>query len=446
MGSEALIEASCGVVRGYVEGTVLRARGIPYAAARRFSLPERLSPWTEPFDAVEESPGCPQPGSPLLERMFGPGYVAGRQDEDCQRLTVTSPEPDEIGEGRLPVMVWIHGGSYTSGSGDAPLMDPAPLVEEQRVIVVTVTYRLGVLGYLGDGADRPANLGLFDQIAALRWVQENIEAFGGDPDNVTVFGQSAGADAVAHLMTLSDTPRLFRRAIMQSAPARSPQRQKVADAMATATAGLRADAPLSEVFAAQREAEQAASAFGLAASMPFGVQYGHDPLPTWAECERAWARNAPEIDLLIGYTAEEARFFLPTLPTFERATRLPLIGRALRWTMSRSLTQVIYTSSARRFAHAHAAAGGRGCYYRIDWPGNAGPYGAAHTVDLPLLFGSAEDWRDSGLLRGLSARQIRDAATQLRQLWADFARDGRLAARRLPDVITIQELPSRGRR
>ncbi|WP_120004852.1 carboxylesterase family protein [Nesterenkonia muleiensis] len=441
MESEARIDAPCGVVLSQVHGGVLRARGIAYASARRFAPPEPLPRWTEPLPALEESPACPQPDSPLLEKMFGVGWVATQQDEDCQRLTVTAP--NDIHDGQLPVMVWIHGGSYTSGSGDARLMDPAPLVEEQQVIVVTVTYRLGILGYLGDGATRPANLGLLDQIAALHWVQENIGAFGGDPDNVTIFGQSAGADAVAHLMTLPEAPRLFRRAIIQSAPSRSPQREKIAEAMVAATTGLCADAPLSEVFAAQREAEQAASAFGLAASMPFGVQYGHEPLPSWAECEHAWARNAPAIDLLIGYTADEARFFLPALPGLDRAARLPLIGRALRWTASWSLTQVIYTRSARRFARAHAAAGGRGWSYRIDWPGNAGPYGAAHTIDLPLLFGRAEDWHGTGLLQGLSATQIRDAATQLRQLWADFARDGRFPDRRLAHLITIRKLHSR---
>ena len=120
---------------------------------------------------------------------------------------------------RLPVMVWLHGGSYTSGSGDLAIFDPAVLVAETRVIVVSVTYRLGLFGYLSTSTGRPANLGLLDQIEAFRWVQRNIASFGGDPGRVTAFGQSAGGDAVAHLMATPDAASLFQRAIIQSAPA-----------------------------------------------------------------------------------------------------------------------------------------------------------------------------------------------------------------------------------
>ncbi len=442
MGSSLQVDAACGPVLASTDGGVVRASGIPYAWARRFEPPTPFPPWEAPLLTAEDAPASPQPTSRLLERMLGPGYVAERQDEHCQRLSVTAPAPSAAR--LLPVMVWIHGGSYTSGSGDAPLTDPAALVIEQQIVVVTVTYRLGILGYLGDGADRPANLGLLDQVMALRWVRDNIRAFGGDPEAVTVFGQSAGGDAVAHLIALEEAPRLFRRAIIQSAPPRSPDRQRIADAMAAATTELRADTPLPEVLQAQAVAQRAAAGFGLAASMPFGVQYGQDPLPSWEACWSTWARNASAIDLLIGCTIDEARFFLPTIPTLDRLTRLPLIGPALRWVVSRSLTRTLYGSPARQFARAHATAGGHGYTYRLEWPGRNGPHGAAHTVDLALLFSTPEEWLSGELLRGIDPEDLRSAGATLRQLWADFARTGWLRIARFPGLITLTPLPRHG--
>ncbi|RII90307.1 carboxylesterase family protein, partial [Clavibacter michiganensis] len=186
------------------------------ATAVRFAPPVPHPDWTEPRAATAWAPACPQPPMEELDAVLG-SFAGLAVDEDCLRVSVTMPRdvrPDDA----LPVMVWIHGGSYVSGAGDVPIMDPAALVAEQRVVVVTVTYRLGLLGYLGDGRDRPANLGLLDQLEALRWVARNIRAFGGDPGRVTAFGQSAGGDAVAHLLAVPEAAGLVRRAIVQSAP------------------------------------------------------------------------------------------------------------------------------------------------------------------------------------------------------------------------------------
>lgn len=206
--------APAGEIIGHRDGDVLRARGIRYARAARFQRPIAEAP-TDTIDATRPAPGCPQPPMDFLERALGVKRGELEFDEDCLRLSVTVPA-DATATDALPVMVMIHGGSYTSGAGDLAIYDPARLVSEQRVIVVNVTYRLGLLGYLGDGADRPANLGLLDQIEALRWVRTNISAFGGDAESVTVFGQSAGGDATAHLMIARGTEGLFRRAIIQS--------------------------------------------------------------------------------------------------------------------------------------------------------------------------------------------------------------------------------------
>ena len=142
---------------------------------------------------------------PFLDDILGTRYGELPGSEDCQRLSITMPA-DLADDERVPVMVWLHGGSYTSGSGDLAIFDAKALVAENRVIVVSVTYRLGLFGYLATGTGRPANLGLLDQLEAFRWVQRNIGAFGGDPGRVTAFGQSAGGDAVAHLMATPEAP------------------------------------------------------------------------------------------------------------------------------------------------------------------------------------------------------------------------------------------------
>ncbi|MEO7586959.1 MAG: carboxylesterase family protein, partial [Arachnia sp.] len=208
------VRCPAGNVTGWYDGAVMRATGIRYARAERHRAPEAEPEGDGDIDATHFSPRCPQRANPLQtpeseRREMG-------VDEHAQYLSITAPRDAVPGEG-LPVMVWIHGGSYETGGGDETYSDPALLVEEQRVIVVAVTYRLGPLGFLG-GDDRPANLGLLDQVEALRWVRRNIAAFGGDPDTITAFGQSAGADAVAHLMIADGAAGLFRRAILQSPP------------------------------------------------------------------------------------------------------------------------------------------------------------------------------------------------------------------------------------
>lgn len=149
--------------------------------------------------------------------MIGSSLRPLTSTEDCLRLSLTMPGDIQPGDSR-PVMVWIHGGSYVFGAGDAAIFDPRAMVEEQGVIVVSVTYRLGLFGFLGGSGGRAANVGLLDIIEVLRWVNRNIQAFGGAADCVTLFGQSAGGDAIAHLMIAEDAQGLFQRAIIQSAP------------------------------------------------------------------------------------------------------------------------------------------------------------------------------------------------------------------------------------
>ncbi|MDA3645467.1 carboxylesterase family protein [Saccharopolyspora indica] len=406
---------------------MLRATGIPYARARRFTAPAPVEDWSTPLAATEWSPGCPQAPVAFLERVLGATADGRRQDEHCQHLSVTLPAGARPGDD-LPVMVWIHGGSYTSGAGDLAIMDPAPLVAQENLVVVSVTYRLGLFGYLGDGRGRPANLGLLDQIEALRWVRRNIAAFGGDPANVTAFGQSAGGDAVAHLMATPGATGLFDRAIIQSAPLGiSRGRAKMNRAMAEATRDITPDMPATAVVARQAAAGRAAARFGLKAVMPFGTQYGHHPLPREEHLPAAWDAVAGDIDVLIGHTAEEVRLFLATVPALQRLTTVPVLGEAILGRAVEAITTKVYGRPAEHFARRHARAGGRAHRYVITWAAPGNPNGAAHTIDLPLLFGDEKAWRHAELVAGATWAEITTAATALRHLWAEFARGHPLA-------------------
>ncbi|WP_345266202.1 carboxylesterase family protein [Nocardioides nanhaiensis] len=423
---------------------VLRARGIRYARAERFAPPvpePDVEPAGEsggaPITSGEPSPACPQPASALLEEMFGGGFGGLGEDEACQRLSVTLPgdvtaESVRAGE-RLPVMVFLHGGSYVYGAADVPVHDPATLVAEQRVIVVGVTYRLGVFGFLGgslgEGRERPANLGLLDQLEALRWVQRNIAALGGDPENVTVFGESAGADAIAHLVATPAARGLFGRAILQSPPLGIARgRAAMSAAMLALTEEVEAATPSADVVALHERLEQAARPFGLVAAMPFGTQYGHHPLPAEDDVDAAWRAAAPEVEVLIGSNAREAAFFVPNVPPAARLGALPVVGGPALELVCSLLSWRVYGSGIARFAQRHAEAGGRALTYTLTWGAPGNPLRSAHTIDLALLFPSRDAWAGSPLVAGVAWEDVVAAGRPVRAAWAQFARTGALAA------------------
>lgn len=415
-----------GTVVGWRDRGVVRATGIRYARAERYAAPVAEPRATDVIDATSWAPACPQAGSPLLERMFPDGFGDLDQDEHCQRLSVTVPE-DARPDDRLPVMVFIHGGSYVSGAGDVPIHDPAVLVREEGVVVVSVTYRLGLFGYLGSPEGRPANLGLLDQVEALRWVQRNIAGFGGDPDNVTAFGESAGADAVVHLMVADGARGLFRRAIVQSAPLGITRgREAMTAAMAAEASTVPADAPGEEVVTHYDRLNQRARSFGLIGAMPFGLQYGHAPLPREDDLEAAWAAVAPDVEVLIGTNSRESSFFVTEVPALERVQAVPLLGRRAVEGVVRATTRRIYTRDARRFVRRHRRAGGRATRYTISWGPREGDLAGAHTIELVLLFPHRTGWETSPLVAGTPWAEVQAAGRPVRRTWAEFARTGQV--------------------
>lgn len=416
-----------GRITGVADGSVVRALGIPYAHAERFALPEPVAVFDEPFRATTPSPVAPQPQATFVDQLLHPveGLVA---DEHCQRLSITAPADVRPGE-RLPVIVWIHGGSYVIGGGDLPIYDARDLVTEQRVVFVSVTFRLGVLGFLGDGVSVPANLGLLDIIEALRWVQRNIAAFGGDPDLVTVAGQSAGGDAAAHLVISDGAAGLFRRVIVQSAPlGLSRGRARMNRAMTRAVGAVHPDTPLDEVLDRQALGTRAAAPFGLPGGMPFGTQYGFAPLPAERDTGRAWSDAAPSVDVLIGSGADETAMYVPLVPGLRSLARVRAVRPLLRWLLVRPLSEVIYGRDVRRFAARHRAAGGRATSYRLHRGVTVQPTGAVHMSDLPLLLGGREAWAGSRFVPERDWPEVERRGRAFRAIWAEFARTGRVTA------------------
>lgn len=215
------VETSCGRIEGLQRNGHQAFLGIPFATApsgaRRFCAPLPAQPWTGTRTATEFGDAAIQGTHPV------PGMAAsGPRDEDCLFLNVYTPAADNA---KRPVLFWIHGGGFMLGSGSEALYNGAPLVQRGDIVVVTIHYRLGAFGYLylgahgGDAWGATANAGQLDQIAALTWVRDNITAFGGDPANVTIAGESAGSMAAATLLAMPAARGLFRRAILQSGAA-----------------------------------------------------------------------------------------------------------------------------------------------------------------------------------------------------------------------------------
>ena len=211
-----------GDLQGLLDGGVVVFRGVPYArpplGPLRFAPPEPPDPWIGVRDATSFGP----PSLQLTNVVSGEQSDTLDSSEDCLTLNVWTPAVDD---GRRPVLVWIHGGAFLVGSGSNPMNHGAVLARRGDIVVVTINYRLGMFGYLrgidvcGEALPSTGNAGLLDQLAALTWVRDQIAAFGGDPDNVTVAGQSAGAISISAMLAMSHARRPFQKAILQSGSA-----------------------------------------------------------------------------------------------------------------------------------------------------------------------------------------------------------------------------------
>ncbi|MFC0542221.1 carboxylesterase family protein [Kutzneria chonburiensis] len=410
---------------------LLVARGVHYGMAERFAPAVAVEPWTDPVDATRPGPYCPQVPN-FIEYVMGDVLAGLEASEDCLVLSVHAPR-DAAG---APVMVYYHGGAYVTGSGESARYRPTRLAAEGKVVVVTVSYRVGIFGYLTptrEGVE--TNLGLRDQLLALRWVARNIASFGGDPANVTIFGQSAGGDSVASLLLSEPARGLYRRAITHSAPlgmraGRAALHRAVRAAADEALRTRPRDLSAEDLLEVQEIAARAGRTFGWTGGMPLGFHYGEYPLPPESEVPAVIARHAPGIDLLLLHIRDDALPLARIDRSVARLMKLGPVGRTVVDGISKIATARLFDHPARRLAKDWRAAGGQAGHYRMDWKPDHTDFGSPHSLELPFLFGSDADWADAAML-GEYAGHLDERlpiGRELRAAWARFAHDGTLPA------------------
>lgn len=425
------LATSAGLIAVDLGEGMVRARGVAYGRARRFEAGRAVEPWPGRRAATSPGPACPQRAG-RLDFVTGPVVDHLRVDEDCLVLSVTAPQ----GAAGLPVMVWFHGGAYVAGGGESAKYDPTPLVRDGDVVVVTVTYRLGIFGYLAPAdSDADDNIGLRDQILALQWVRDNVAAFGGNPDDVTVFGQSAGGDSVIALMLSDGTDGLFHRVIAQSAPlgvgtgtaavaaGRAEMAVSMQAAMSDTLGGtLPREATIEQLLAAEQAAAVAAQRFSLLGGMAFAPRLGRYPLPTAEDLPSRLADAARRVELFIGYTKDDGAPFV-AMRSQVAAMRPDRLRRQVIRAATRPVTMRVFGRGASEFVTSWRKAGGRAGTYRFDWAPPGAPFGACHCIELPYLFGTAGAWSDAPMLG--PRRMVDDAlGERLRSVWTGFARGG----------------------
>jgi para-nitrobenzyl esterase len=419
-----LVRTPAGAVRGLRDAFGERYRAIPYAqaptGAGRFGEPVPHPGWSGVRDGTGPGPTAPQPvrdfGRLDMTPYFGPGWVRG-----ADHLTVDVRTP-AAGGGRRPVMVFVHGGGFVTGSARAALYDGRAFARD-GVVVVTVQYRLGVPGFLAlRGA--PDNRGLLDVLLALRWVQDTIGLFGGDPGNVTVFGQSAGATLIGALLATPQAKGLFQRAIMQSGSGTGAFTPEQAERVTTAAAAALGTAPTAEGFAGIPD-ERFLEVLPALSGLDLRTDTARDPLaglspfslvlPT-QPADSLTSGPAGQVDLLLGTNTEEGHLYLVPFgkPAGERQSKL--LGDALFGTGTARMAD----------AHAHVAAG-RTHVYSFGHRSTAfdGRLGATHTVELPFVFDLADEpWLhgETGLLGPDPAPG--GLASRVHRAWVKFATTG----------------------
>ncbi len=440
---------------GRRDGDLNVFRGVRYAqppvGPRRFGKPEPLPRSDETVDAGADGPTPPQLPS-RLEIAMGPS--AGMPGEDCLSLTIWAPA--DLGSEKVPVLVWFHGGAFMSGAGSLPWYAGAALARAGRIVVVSVNSRLGALGYLRLSGVSDGNLGLHDQRASLRWVQQCIDGFGGDPASVCIAGQSAGAFAVLALAVMAEGRSLFRRAILQSGPfglepeplARAEERGRIfAEAL-----DVRPDAesmrrvPVDVLLRSARAVAQRFSRGPGDSTPPFVPCLDGDLLQAPLLASTA-AGAASWCDMIVGYTREECSVFSAIDPAFKAMTREQLHAMlraefgakadalmaeytALRGYRNAGALHADAASDRRFIAPAlalaqHQAQAGRAAFvYQFNWPSPTTDFGACHCIELPFLFGDRVAWAQAPMFRGASDADYHHIGGAMRGYWTHFARAG----------------------
>jgi para-nitrobenzyl esterase len=465
----SIVETAVGKLRGVTANGISAFKGIPYGAptggANRFMPPRPPQPWAGLRDASAYHAQAPQmPGRPErrleLRTILGP-VDTSPASEDCLTLNVWTPGTDRA---RRPVMVWLHGGAFAYGSGNRAVTDGANLARRGDVVVVSVNHRLNIFGFLhlaeigGEHYAHSGNAGMLDLIAALEWVRDNIQVFGGNPGNITIFGESGGGGKVSVLLAMPRARGLFHRAVIQSGASIRVRTSERAAALTEAVMnelGITSgdcerlhDVPVDRLAAAIAPASRAVGrpTLPLLDRYDFGPTVDGTDLPT-QPFDPAAPAIARDIPLLIGGTREESGFFLADdNEVWERrvsedslrrriaevagaqADRVLDLYRTLRPGASRedlliaTLTGSNFWVRTVMLAERKAAQRGAPVYvYSLDWrsPVCDGRLQAHHAMDLPFVFDNV-DVPDTTS----GAPGARELAAIVSATWAAFARTG----------------------
>ena len=469
--SVAVAQTANGKVAGYIQDGVTIFKGIPYAKANRFEAPVQADSWEGIRSCRQYGPVSPQgarAGWANDEIAFAFNWNDGVQGEDCLRLNVWTPALDSR---KRPVMVWLHGGGYSAGSGqELPSYDGTSLAFAEDVVVVSINHRLNVLGFLdlsayGETYAKSANAGLLDIVASLKWVRDNIAAFGGDPSNVTIFGQSGGGGKVTTLLATPCAKGLFHKAIVQSGSMLRTMESKYSRKIGIATVrnlGLDAssidkisEVPYGELLAAgekaiaqvKAEADRdgvASFIFGWAPTVDGAV------LPSQPFDPQAPAISA-DIPMIIGTTRHE--FSMTTyVPALRNAGREEVIGilkgrygegterflelfaKAYPGSKPADMLDAdfVFRPSAIEQALRKSLQGAAPVYmYMFNWesPVLDGILRSTHCMEIPFVFNNAD--RHASMTGG--GAQAMELASKMSHCWAEFARCGKPSAEGLPE-------------
>jgi len=471
--TDAIVNTESGDVRGYIHTGTYIYRGIPYAQAERFMPPEKPTPWEGLRSSLSFGFIAPQAsGGPIDatardnvsdEMAFFVQGVPQTQGEDCQRLNIWSPGIGD--EGKRPVMIWLHGGGFSTGSGHGwAAFDGESLSKKGSVVVVTLNHRLNILGFLdlsefGDTYKYSGNVGLMDIVAALNWVKSNIANFGGDPDNVTIFGQSGGGGKVSTLMVTPAAKGLFHKAIIQSGSTLRVGEPKVTQrvgAAVLAELGLKPDQvdelqkiPYDKLAEAGNTAMRkvAEEMRGSAPPGPMGMRVGWSPVVDGDYIPaHPFDSMAPEISkdipVLVGSTLNEmvpsqrdaslrnctmaqAEEFLSKRYGDKTAAFIEAFGNAYPGYKPVDLvdTDVMLRPRVIQQAQLKTAQNGAPVYvYLFSWqtPVLDGVQKAFHCAEIPFAFNNIDltEHTTSG------SREAHVLADKVSQAWINFARTG----------------------
>jgi para-nitrobenzyl esterase len=465
---DLVVRSRPGELRGAREGGVAVFRGLPYAASPvgelRFQPPQPVPAWRGVRDATKDGPIAPQARSRLAHVM---GDFERPQSEDCLTLNIWTPAPDSR---KRPVLVWIHGGAFASGAGSLAWYSGERFAADGDLVAVSINYRLGALGFLCLPGVSDGNLGLLDQVAALRFVRDNIAVFGGDPDNVTVVGQSAGAASIAILMTMQQARGLFRRAILQSTPFgrmsraledahRIGRRLLEVLGLKLSEAGQLKSLPFAAFVTAQGEVARLEKKFADALAPFWPVIDGNVYPGEVAPALKAGA--GAEIDTVIGTTREEMAAFYCIDQDIAKADAAAVEGvfasmfksghrlyydeiRRTRASGTNAallgdlISDAMFRIGSLRMAEWRADQERPAYVYQFDWQSPAG-FESCHCLEIPFVFNNFASWTESSMLKGAKPEETKGLADAMHGAWIAFARTGK------PDHPGLPPWPPYGR-